>query len=253
MVVSSPRRAAPPLAFTLLVVAVMDLGEQHTSPYPPHPNAVAGPSSMPDLPPLFLPPPGPSLLVETCFPDLADLAPPSGPPRRPPYLRSTEDLIKRFELLPAYDKYVRPFAPPVGLPSATDKGKGKEIVARDAPASSPAAPTPAAANDGDDDDGAKGEKKFKNYKHLIKSVPGMSFLPADSATRRDSTTTGKHSMKKDDFLQNLMMVPPKQKMQIEEFSVATQQQAFAMSMEGLKGVRTSLVFTLALLNIRPRH
>ncbi|PIL32203.1 hypothetical protein GSI_05448 [Ganoderma sinense ZZ0214-1] len=175
----------------------MDLDEQHTSPYPPHPNAVAGPSSMPDLPPLFLPPPG--------------------PPRRPPYLRSTEDLIKRFDLLPAYDKYVRPFAPPVGQPSATDKGKGKEIVARDAPASSPAAPTPAAANDGDDEDGAKGEKKFKNYKHLIKSVPG------------------KHSMKKDDFLQTLMMVPPKQKMQIEEFSVATQQQAFAMSMEGLKG------------------
>ena len=60
-------------------------------------------------------------------------------------------------------------------------------------------------------------------------------------------------MKKDDFLQTLMMVPPKQKMQIEEFSVATQQQAFAMSMEGLKGVRTSFVFTLALFNIRPRH
>ena len=55
-------------------------------------------------------------------------------------------------------------------------------------------------------------------------------------------------MKKDDFLQNLMMVPPKQRMQIEEFSVATQQQAFAMSMEGLKGVRSPFVFVPALLN-----
>ena len=53
-------------------------------------------------------------------------------------------------------------------------------------------------------------------------------------------------MKKDDFLQNLMMVPPKQRMQIEEFSVATQQQAFAMSMEGLKGVRTSSLHTRSL-------
>ncbi len=60
-------------------------------------------------------------------------------------------------------------------------------------------------------------------------------------------------MKKDDFLQTLMMVPPKQKIQIEEFSVATQQQAFAMSMEGLKGVRVSFAFTHTLLNIRARR
>ncbi|TBU52717.1 hypothetical protein BD310DRAFT_831629 [Dichomitus squalens] len=152
---------------------------------------------MSEIPPLFLPPPG--------------------PPRPPPYFRSTDDLLKRFELLPAYDKYVRPFAPPVGQPCATDKGKGKEIFGRDAPASSPAAPTPAAGNDGDDEDGTKGEKKFKNYKHLIKSVPG------------------KHSMKKDDFLETLMAVPPKQKNKIEAFNAHTQQTAFSMSLEGLKG------------------
>ena len=52
-----------------------------------------------------------------------------------------------------------------------DKGKGKEV-----PPSSPAAPTPGPGGDGDDDDGGKGEKKHKNYKHLIKAVPGTSFV-----------------------------------------------------------------------------
>ena len=104
--------------------------------------------------------------------DLSDHRPCAGPPRPPPYFTSTEDLLKRFQLLPSYDKYVRPFAPPVSQPGATDKGKGKEIPLRDAPASSPAAHTSAAGNDGEDDEGGKGEKKFKNYKHLIKSVPG---------------------------------------------------------------------------------
>lgn len=107
---------------------------------------------------------------------LTDIQLRSGPPRPPPYLRSTEDLLTRFQLLPAYDKYVRPFAPPVAQAGAADKGKGKEILpSRDAPVSSPAAQTPAAGNDGDEEDGAKGEKKHKNYKYLVKSVPGMSF------------------------------------------------------------------------------
>ena len=34
----------------------------------------------------------------------------------------------------------------------------------------------AGSGDGDDDDGGKGEKKHKNYKHLIKAVPGTSFV-----------------------------------------------------------------------------
>ena len=152
----------------------------HNSPHN-HPNAVAGPSSIPDVPPLYLPPPGPSLSPQSRLLDLADPLPPPGPPQHPPYFRSTEDLLKRFQLLPAYNKYVRPFAPPVSELGATDKGKGKEIPPRDIPGSSPAAPTPTAGNDGDDDDGGKGEKKFKNYKHLIKSVPGaypLLFKPA---------------------------------------------------------------------------
>ena len=51
-----------------------------------------------------------------------------------PYFDSTQDLLSRFDLLSAYDKYVRPFAPPVGGTSTStgtisavgDKGKGKE-------------------------------------------------------------------------------------------------------------------------------
>ncbi|KAI0706764.1 hypothetical protein C8T65DRAFT_577119 [Cerioporus squamosus] len=136
----------------------------------------------------------------------------AGPPQPPPYLRSTEDLLKRFQLLPAYDKYVRPFAPPVSHLGATDKGKGKEVVP-----SSPAAPTPGPGGDGDDEEGGKGERKHKNYKHLIKAVPG------------------KHSMRKDDYLATLMMIPPKQKQEIRPFSQKTTREAFSVSLEGLKG------------------
>ncbi|RPD54325.1 hypothetical protein L226DRAFT_548215 [Lentinus tigrinus ALCF2SS1-7] len=144
------------------------------------------------MPSLFLPPPGPS--------------------QPPPYFRSTEDLLKRFQLLPAYDKYVRPYAPPVSHLGATDKGKGKEV-----PPSSPAAPTPGPGGDGDDEDGGKGEKKHKNYKQLIKAIPG------------------KHSMRKDTYLADLMMVPPKQKQEIKPFSQKTTREAFSVSLEGLKG------------------
>lgn len=107
-----------------------------------------------------------------------------------PYFDSTQDLLARFQLLAAYDKYVRPYAPPVGLASLSsgsisgmsDKGKGKEkeVPPRDI-ASPAAAPTPGVANDGDDDDGqGKGEKKMKNYRHMIKNIPGA--WPALSAT-----------------------------------------------------------------------
>ncbi|KAH9848454.1 hypothetical protein C2E23DRAFT_844122 [Lenzites betulinus] len=171
---------------------------------PSHTNALAGPSTMPGLPPLYLPPPG--------------------PPQPPPFFTSTQDLLSRFQLLSSYDKYVRPYAPPVSSLSqatssgATEKGKGKEkdLPPRDVVASSPAAHTPGAAQDGDDDDGAR-EKKFKNYRHLIKGIPG------------------KHSMKKDDYLTNLMQIPPKQKIAITPFDLRTQRDAFSVSLEGLKG------------------
>jgi hypothetical protein len=44
-------------------------------------------------------------------------------------------------------------------------------------------------------------------------------------------------MKKDDYLTSMMMIPPKQPTRIHQFDVRTQQEAFAVSPEGLKGVR----------------
>ena len=111
-----------------------------------------------------------------------DLAPPK---THPAHLSSTQDLLARFSLLSAYDKYVRPFAAPgdtgpdqngpaPSFPSATgvlDKGKGKEIVG------TPGSVGVADGADGDDDEATgKGEKKKSNtYKHLIKGVPGTFY------------------------------------------------------------------------------
>ena len=50
-------------------------------------------------------------------------------------------------------------------------------------------------------------------------------------------------MKKDDYLQTIMLVPPKQHMQISKFDSRTQRDAFIVGLEGLKGVRT-VVFLL---------
>ncbi|KAG6842325.1 hypothetical protein C0991_010614 [Blastosporella zonata] len=171
-------------------------------------NAVAGPSTQrSSTSNLFLPPPPPLKTQST-------------------HLSSTQDLLGRFHLLPAYDKYVRPFAAPTetGLdllgpvpatPGATgvvDKGKGKEMEGGSL--------TPVAQDggDGDDDDGGKSDKKQRNnYKHLIKGIPG------------------KHSMKKDEYLTTMMLVPPKQRIQIAPFDTRTQRDAFTVSLEGLKG------------------
>jgi hypothetical protein len=96
---------------------------------------------------------------------LASLA----PPQPTPHLTSTQDLLARFLLLPAYDKYVRPYVAPVDdghdhppTPGATDKGKGKEKELVTA--------TPDDGQDADEEDG--GKKKKNSYKHLIKGVPG---------------------------------------------------------------------------------
>ncbi|OCH94866.1 hypothetical protein OBBRIDRAFT_843719 [Obba rivulosa] len=180
----------------------MDVDGHTHPPYDLNPtNALAGPSTSPDIPPLYMPPPGP-------------------PPSHPPYFTSTQDLLTRFQLTPAYDKYVRAYVTPVGQqpqPGATDKGKGKEkeLPPRDAPKSSPAA-TPGAT--GAEEEDGKGEKKAKNsYRHLIKGIPG------------------KHSMKKDDYLMTMMQVPPKQRISITPFDLKTQREAFSVSLEGLKG------------------
>ncbi|KAF8968179.1 hypothetical protein BDZ97DRAFT_1916390 [Flammula alnicola] len=229
-----------------------------------HTNAVAGPSTLPS------PTAGPAPHHQPTSPfPLSTAAPPSYPSDSPPllflppslppppkqHLASTQDLLARFHLLPAYDRYVRPFVlpgddsalqqqpPPSqhplhplqqqhhgqgadGLGAGTaspgggglDKGKGRE---REGPGvGTPADADLADAGDADDDDapGAKGEKKKKNtYKHLIKGVPG------------------KHSLKKDDYLTTMMLVPPKQRMRIHHFDAKTQEDAFTVSLEGLKG------------------
>ncbi|KAJ7650206.1 hypothetical protein FB45DRAFT_887266 [Roridomyces roridus] len=169
-------------------------------------NAEAGPSS----PPLYLKP--------------------NGPPQLPPRLASTHDLLARFRLLPAYDKYVRPppDEPPEPQPAATATtatAKGKAREPNNHP--SPAPQTPGGEQDPDDDDpaAAKGEKKKNknSYKHLIKGIPG------------------KHSMKKDDYLAGIMAAPPKQRMQIVPFDAKTQREAFAVSLDGLKGWNPSVL------------
>ncbi|THH16388.1 hypothetical protein EUX98_g9306 [Antrodiella citrinella] len=170
--------------------------------YPFHPtNALAGPSTPHVVAPsLFLPPPA-ILIVQT------------DPPRPAPNFRSTDDLLSRFQLLAAYDRYVRPYSGSLP-PTSTDKGKGKE---RELPQKD--TPTLPPNNDLDDEDGTgKGEKKWKNnYRHLIKGIPG------------------KHSMKKDDYLTNMIQVPPKQRNNITPLDLRTQREAFSVSLEGLKG------------------
>jgi hypothetical protein len=109
------------------------------------------------------------------------------PPAPPTHLKSTQDLLARFQLLPAYDKHVRPFVTPIEngqghpppTPGLSEKAKGKEREREPPVGTSPIAHTPGAdGGDPDDDDGpGHGEKKKKNnYKHLIKGVPGSSYL-----------------------------------------------------------------------------
>ncbi|GBE88424.1 hypothetical protein SCP_1302390 [Sparassis crispa] len=176
----------------------MDIDDGLSAQYPLQPtNALAGPSTV------------------------SDVLPPPALPQPPPYFTSTQDLVARFKLAPAYDKYVRPYVTPVSTggpptpPGATDKGKGKEK--EHPPREPPDLSATPAAHDGDEED-SKGEKKWKNnYKHLIKGIPG------------------KHSMKKDDYLTTMISVPPKQKMAITPFDLKTQREAFSVSLEGLKG------------------
>jgi len=152
-------------------------------------NAVAGPSTLPDA--------------------IFSYLRPAGPNRPPPYFKSTEDLLSKFQLLSAYDSYVRPFLASEEM--SPDKGKGKQ---RDM---SPVPDTLSTSiNDPDDDDLSRRKKK-NSYKHLIKGIPG------------------KHSTKKDDFLATIMQVPPKQRISIVPFDSTTQRDAFSVGLDGLKG------------------
>ncbi|EAU85614.2 hypothetical protein CC1G_06327 [Coprinopsis cinerea okayama7 len=154
------------------------------------------------------------------------------PPPPKLHLECTQDLLARFNLHSAYDRYVRPAVLPgnetgvgAGGPQTPgSKGKGKEVdvnMAEGGMNTGLGGGHPhGGAGEADDDDGpgGKGEKKKKNsYKHLIKGLPG------------------KHSMKKDDYLTTIMLIPPKQRIPITPFDVHTQEDAFAVSPEGLKG------------------
>lgn len=99
--------------------------------------------------------------------------------------------------------------------------------------------TPDDGQDGDEEDGSK--KKKNSYKHLIKGVPGVPHYATTDYTRRTHTSrsTGKHSMRKDEYLTTTMQVPPKQRMTITPFDQKTQREAFSVSLEGLKGVSAS--------------
>ena len=92
----------------------------------------------------------------------------TGPSRPSPYFKSTEDLLSKFQLLSAYDSYVRPLLPPEDL--SLDKGKGKQRDMSPIPD-----PHPIHINDPDDDELDRRKKK-NNYKHLIKGIPGSMTL-----------------------------------------------------------------------------
>ncbi|KAF8638269.1 hypothetical protein AX17_002291 [Amanita inopinata Kibby_2008] len=239
----------------------------------PSPVPSTRPPPAPSIPPLYLPPPAVDLFVPRSSPsnrpelavnqttEMCIVASNAklrdktllGPPLPQTLLASTQDLISRLNLLSAYDKYVRPNVVPLNaipapgvagislpdqashteqVPSApvmgmahgmlgtVDKGKGKEKeMVVDGPGGMGVSVT------GDvgvvvvpEEEAGKGEKKKKNtYKHLIKGIPG------------------KHSMKKDEYLSNMMLIPPKQRIQIVPFDARTQRDAFTVSLEGLKG------------------
>ena len=124
------------------------------------------------------------------------------------------------------------------------------------------------ADGGDDDDdaaGGKGEKKKKNtYKHLIKGIPGVFSVPfvpglcnpcsiPSVSNTFFLSLTGKHSLKKDDSLTKVMLVPPKQRMKIAHFDLRTQEEAFTVSLEGLKGVRSLLSFLYPSQHLKSFH
>jgi hypothetical protein len=199
------------------------------------------------------------LALSLGFTNAASLTIGPTPPRQ--HLASTQDLLSRLQLLPAYDKYVRPpqssldgpldVKPnlngggntntqlPNPMSPLIDKGKGREVPVRggDVDMHDP--------NDGDEDD-VGGKKKRNNYKHLIRGIPGKS----DMNHRRIIcgcfiffSWSGKHSMKKDDYLEKMMLVPPKQRIRIRRFDERTQEDAFSVTLEGLKGV-CSILFHL---------
>jgi hypothetical protein len=69
----------------------------------------------------------------------------------------------------------------------------------------------------------------------------LTFSRASVFLLTDPFWSGKHSIKKDDFLTNIVQVPPKQHIPIAPFDSRTHTEAFAVSLEGLKGVRSDFL------------
>ena len=86
------------------------------------------------------------------------------------------------------------------------------------------------------------ERKRKTHIDIssrVYQVLEQSFLPPENLSPPLPLTSffpGKHSIKKDDFLTTIIQVPPKQHIPITPFDSRTQSEAFAVSLEGLKGV-----------------
>lgn len=121
------------------------------------------------------------------------------PPLPRQHLESTQDLLARFNLHSAYDRYVRPSiltsgdAVVSGMGAGAsgglgDKGKGKEVdVSMSEVGGNTGSEALPGAADGEDEDGpgGKGDKKMKNsYRHLIKGLPGEPPLPSLAAEPR---------------------------------------------------------------------
>ncbi|KAL1706818.1 hypothetical protein EV121DRAFT_268995 [Schizophyllum commune] len=157
------------------------------------------------------------------------------PPRppQPVYLRSTDDLLSRFQLYPAYDKWVRPYVIPLDpnnpdqpLPSAgasDNKGKARDdmmdVDVPNPPLSAGATSLSESAKKEAADEAMKEEKKRKNnYRHLIKGLPG------------------KHSTKgHDDYYERLIMQDQKPRVRIRPFDLRKHEEAFSVSPQGIPG------------------
>jgi hypothetical protein len=174
------------------------------------PNAVAGPShvGIPLAPSL----PGSSSAAGALSSGAlaAYLAPDPAPPRPHSIIHPTHDLLGRYEIIPVYDEFVRPFnTAPI---SVEDKGKRRED------ASAPGVPP--AADGADDTRSGPKEGLFQHgYKHFIKDL-GL----------------GKHNHKKDTFLTDLMLNPEKQAVPIVKLDRTTLIHAFRLKEGGVPGV-----------------
>jgi hypothetical protein len=82
---------------------------------------------------------------------------------------------------------------------------------------------------------------------LLSSFPGTPSL-----TLPTHLWSGKHSIKKDDFLTTIVQVPPKQHIPIAPFDPRTQTEAFTVSLEGLKGVRSNRFIDFTSTNVDSR-